>query len=154
MCDICDGKTPDESLIDLHLTIARFGWAVMEIEPGRGHPGWAYTIGLQTGFGHPELVVVGLPQGAGPTMLNALGEQVSRGRPFEAGVLGSCRRCGQDVALLDVDERQATGGLMGTWAAYHEALGSELWPRALQLVVACLPETWMWRLDRAEPLLA
>jgi len=67
-------------------TIRRHGWAVQAVagdEPRR-RPAFAYTVGLW-GFGHPELVVVGLPQPDAHRLLNAVGGLVRAGETLRPG---------------------------------------------------------------------
>ncbi len=71
---------------DLQRVVDRFGWAVLHGGGGGpDDPRWSHTVGLH-GFGHPEVVVVGLPFEAGETYLNLVGEAVRAGAAFPAGV--------------------------------------------------------------------
>jgi hypothetical protein len=69
-------------LRDLRRVIDRFGWAVLH---GGGSsptdPRYSHTAGL-TAFGHPEVIVVGLPFEAGEKYLNLVGEAVRAGARF------------------------------------------------------------------------
>jgi len=71
-------------LRDLQGVVDRFGWAVLHGGGSPGDPRWSHTVGL-TGFGHPEVVVVGLPFEAGETYLNLVGEAVRAGARFTPG---------------------------------------------------------------------
>jgi hypothetical protein len=55
--------------------IDRFGWAVVGVEGDRIHPPWAYTLGL-TAYGHPELVITGLPGPRATWLLNTVATTV------------------------------------------------------------------------------
>jgi uncharacterized protein DUF4262 len=83
------GPQPDEQdetqvLRDLRRVIDRFGWAVLHGGGSPGDPRYSHTAGL-TAFGHPEVIVVGLPFEAGEKYLNLVGEAVRAGARFTAG---------------------------------------------------------------------
>ncbi len=61
------------------------GWHVVLIPPEEGKPGWAFSIGLFHSFGHPEVVVFGLPLELLGAVVNGVGEEVQAGKRFEAG---------------------------------------------------------------------
>ncbi|MBX6373428.1 MAG: DUF4262 domain-containing protein [Acetobacteraceae bacterium] len=66
--------------------IAERGWAVVAVAAEGEHPPFAYTVGLETGFDHPEIMLVGnfaprIVQG----VLGAAGERVKAGARFEPG---------------------------------------------------------------------
>jgi hypothetical protein len=46
---------------------------------------WAYTVGLHRSYGHPELVLVGLPAPMAGGLLQILGERVAEGGVVGAG---------------------------------------------------------------------
>lgn len=64
------------------------GWHVLEVfSEDDSAPLFAYTIGLEQTFGHPELVIFGLNDDLDVMhrVLNALGERVRKGERFEHG---------------------------------------------------------------------
>lgn len=73
MCWVCDhpGATRADYLDHMRRLIARYGWAVQEVERDRVHPPWAYTVGLTT-FGQPELVATGLSRRRAADLLNGV----------------------------------------------------------------------------------
>jgi Domain of unknown function (DUF4262) len=81
-------------LRDLKRVIDRFGWAVLHGGGSPGEPRYSHTAGL-TAFGHPEVIVVGLPFEAGEKYLNLVGEAVRAGVRFSPGVV--------TTALTDAD---------------------------------------------------
>jgi hypothetical protein len=81
-------------LRDLQGVIDRFGWAVLHGGGAPGDPRYSYTAGLSR-FGHPEVIVVGLPFEAGEKYLNLVGEAVRAGARFSPGVT--------TTALTDAD---------------------------------------------------
>ena len=78
---------PESPDIDFRVRadIARFGWHLVLIPPDHGTSGWVHTIGLEQGFGHPELLVFGNDLAVLAPLLNALGERVRGGVKFSAG---------------------------------------------------------------------
>jgi hypothetical protein len=69
--------------------VADNGWMIQAVF-GDPHampplPGWAYTIGLLTGFGRPEIIAIGLPSDVGAALLNDLGERIRNGERFSDG---------------------------------------------------------------------
>jgi hypothetical protein len=79
---MCDGWTLDEAQADLNDRKQRFGWALQGVEGARP---WAYSIGLTERFGHPELVMVGVPLDAAGAMVNRIGRRIAEGEDFLAG---------------------------------------------------------------------
>lgn len=62
------------------------GWHINSVF-GDPLPIFAYTVGLEHSFEHPELIVMGLPPNLAATLLNQIGESVREGRQFRDGVL-------------------------------------------------------------------
>lgn len=60
MCMMCDGATPDEMRFMVYGHIEKYGWHIVYVENQKRSASWAYTIGLSSRFGHPELAVVGV----------------------------------------------------------------------------------------------
>lgn len=60
------------------------GWHVVKVPEAEGTPGWAFSIGLHHTFGHPEVVVFGLPLEVMHEAINTLGAAVREGAIFEA----------------------------------------------------------------------
>ncbi|GAW51265.1 MULTISPECIES: DUF4262 domain-containing protein [unclassified Nocardioides] len=70
---------------DLRTKIDTFGWAVRNVSDADPARCLSYTVGL-TAYGHPEVVMTGLPPEAGHAFLNIVGEIVVReGGRFTAG---------------------------------------------------------------------
>jgi hypothetical protein len=63
--------------------VANAGWMVQGVfgdpQATPRLPSWAYTIGLLTGFGRPEMIAVGLPTDVAAALLNEFGERISQG---------------------------------------------------------------------------
>lgn len=65
--------------------IARVGWAVVGIPEDEEGPGYAYSVGLYHTFGHPEVILIGLPWEVSYRFVNDIGSAVKGGRSYEAG---------------------------------------------------------------------
>ena len=93
MCWACDhpGATRADYLDHVRTVIARYGWAVQDVERDRVHPPWAYTVGLTT-FGQPELVATGLSPRRAADLLNGVAEHLLH---------AAAPRPGEQVKLVD-----------------------------------------------------
>jgi hypothetical protein len=67
--------------------IDEFGWHVMKVfanDPGQ--PEFAYTTGLWKNYGHPELLIVGVPLDRAQAIINEMGGDIRDGvRRFQPG---------------------------------------------------------------------
>ena len=79
--------------------IAEFGWHVIMVPADDEGPSFAYSIGLFRTYGHPEVIVFGLPLATMHSILNTIGEEVRRGRRFDAGDRSDEILEGQPVAF-------------------------------------------------------
>ena len=64
--------------------IERVGWAVLLIPEDNGRSGFAFTIGLFHTYGHPEIILIGLPRLTSYTLVNTVGRRVRAGEKFDA----------------------------------------------------------------------
>ena len=71
-------------LDDLHRMIDAHGWAVRNVVDPDPAKCISYTVGL-TKYGHPEMVMTGLPPEAATAFLNLVGDIVRHGGRFKAG---------------------------------------------------------------------
>lgn len=85
MCLECDGMSREQVLELVVRDIEEHGWAVVAVDGDGWDPPLAYTVGLTRFHGHPELMVSGLGADESVAVLDRLGEEVRRGRRFEAG---------------------------------------------------------------------
>lgn len=76
----------DQSDAWLRETIRNHGWAVQAVfgNHRKRRPDFSYTVGLW-GFGHPELLVIGLAAEVACRLLNQLGELVRAGESLRPG---------------------------------------------------------------------
>jgi len=66
-----------DPLDDLRAKIDAYGWAVRNVTDADPAKCLSYTVGL-TAYGHPEVVMTGLPPEVGTAFLNIVGEIVVR----------------------------------------------------------------------------
>jgi hypothetical protein len=99
--------------------IEEHGWFVAKIPPGESEaePPFAYTIGLHKQFGHPELIIVGLPLDTMHAILNACGELVRSGEKLPVDVLVAEILEDYSVRFRTVNERKS----------YDEHVGYAIW---------------------------
>jgi hypothetical protein len=66
--------------------IQRVGWHVTGVfaKEGEDGPEWAFSSGLFHSFGHPEVVVFGLPFERCMDVVNVIGEQVKAGSRYDS----------------------------------------------------------------------
>jgi hypothetical protein len=102
------GEPPDpadEHDRKLLADVKRHGWHVIGVEEDEEGPSFAYSIGLYRSFGHPEVVVFGLPVKVMHQVVNAAGEKVRFGERFghldESGDILE----GYDVAFRAMERR-------------------------------------------------
>lgn len=119
-----DVITPvDELFFGLHATIERCGWAVISVFGERGRPPWAYTMGLEARYDHPELVVVGLDDRSASAILNRLAVRVSDGEQLNLLPRARTTVGGQPLLLRPVHDAHWETDRFATWLAYYDALG-------------------------------
>lgn len=136
MCWACDhpDATRADYLDHMKRIIARYGWAVQDVERDRVHPPWAYTVGLTT-FGQPELVATGLSRRRAADLLNGVAGHLLHAaapRPGEQVTLVG----GPLIQIVEVAEPTA-----------HLTVAVELFGphiRALQVVHADDRGHWPW----------
>lgn len=82
-----EGRQLDTQETKVVSDVERVGWSVMLIrdEPEKNQPGWAFTIGLFESHGHPEVAIFGLKEESRVNILNWIGENVKKHKPFSAG---------------------------------------------------------------------
>lgn len=65
--------------------IRRYGWHATGVFASQGSPEYVYTTGLTETYGHPELVIAGLPARTGHSLLVAAAERIEQDGPLEDG---------------------------------------------------------------------
>ena len=62
--------------------VQRHGWHVLKIQEDEEGPAFAYSVGLEWSFGHPEIAVFGLDLDLMHRMINEIGEGIRKGDRF------------------------------------------------------------------------
>ena len=75
----------DEAELRVRSDVDTYGWHVAKIGGDERAPPWAFTIGLEHSFEHPEVLVFGMELELLHGLLNQIGELVKSGRSFEPG---------------------------------------------------------------------
>jgi len=127
--------------------VDEFGWHVVLIEEDSVGPGFAYTVGIQKSYGHPEFIVFGLPNHLMHHILNDLGTTVKNGSklligpPYPEILAPDANGHNFDCFFRAVSK-----------AHYEEFLGYALWfyngPRfdALQLIWPAKDRHYPWEM--------
>ncbi len=103
----------DEKLIS---DVKTYGWHAVGVAEGDEQPPFVYSVGLYLSFGHPEIIVIGLPQNVGHTMIANAVNQLKTGEPIEWDRRNPNILEGYDVVFKVVDISN-----------YREHLGYALW---------------------------
>ena len=113
--------------------IEQFGWHVIKVMPEEDAPGFAYTIGLQQSFDHPEVLISGLDLDLMHALLNLIGEDIQNGRRFTGPESYDGILTGFDVYFRPVDSER-----------YLEYLGIALdhYKSHVQTAFHCLQCIW------------
>ncbi len=76
-------SVPDAKVLN---DIKRVGWHTLGVSPSTGEDGphWAFSIGLYHTFGHPEVIVMGLPVKTCQELVNVIGNHVKNGTQYDA----------------------------------------------------------------------
>jgi hypothetical protein len=131
MCTICDGQTHEEAHRDLIEKKERFGWALQAVEARRP---WVYTIGLTERFGHPELVMAGVPIPVAFHALNAVGARIAVGERLVVGQ-PDMSVAETQVEVGAVHPVHLANGLVGRWKDHYDRMPGAAPPlEVLQLI--------------------
>ncbi len=136
MCMMCEGFTLEETLDhDLEL-IEKCGFIVTGVDDSEAP--WAYTVGLDDGVGHPELIVAGPGWKHSAALLAEIGEAILRGARFLAG--DTWRSSEGRVRFGAVDPIQFR---LGTFAVWHNLVESDRLACAeYQALQVFVPRSW------------
>ena len=140
MCEMCDGKTLDEVLLEMHLRIAEQGWDLVCVEGDPpAFPPWAYTVGLCDGFGHPELVVAGARLETAAALLDVLAADVHDEEVWLQA--GDAIRLGErGVRIAPVHRGHLGTSLFNGWDRYYRSLGEPM--PELRVLQVVLDDDW------------
>jgi len=114
--------------------IAEIGWTVAAVTGDRTGCDWAYSVGLDLTYDHPELIIVGVDAPLAGAIVQAMAEKVAQGADL--------RDCGTvHVGPMQLRFR-AVDGLFcsqGDWFNLGRLVMAEMgrsWPETLQIVWA------------------
>lgn len=96
--------------------IAQYGWHVIQVAEDDEGPAFAFSIGFYRSFGHPEVIITGLPIDVMHVILNAIGDSLRAGMRFEADGTYDTLLEGYDCTFRPVPKEQ-----------YREFLGTAMW---------------------------
>jgi hypothetical protein len=82
--------------------VKQYGWHVLKVLADEGHSSHTYSVGLYKSFGHPEVVIVGLPGDTAHAFIDNLADEIRDGAVFEAGCRYGHLIDGYDVAFVQV----------------------------------------------------
>lgn len=110
-----------QALQDLQLTVQEHGFAIVPVKGnGKDIPGYIYSVGLGQKFGHPELVILGLPDDLIQELVTNIIAQLNKGAMFEDGKVYPGMFSEFAVGFLTIkDEFKST--IMDATAAFYGA---------------------------------
>jgi hypothetical protein len=121
MCFICDGHSVDELDRSNDIAIAVHGWMLCQVAADV-RPGWAYTVGLQESFDHPELLCIDL--GSDPEVQRFVVDRLA-GMVAATGSIDREELTWAGLQLVPVHPSHFTHGLAALWSKRYERLPSE-----------------------------
>ena len=146
----------EDRLEEFAADVATYGWVVMKVAANSPpDPDFAYSIGLFQSYGHPEIILVGLPEGIAHQIINDVGAAVRAGKRYTAGSTSGEFLEGYNVTFRVVPDYQF-GAYLGWGCRYY---GERAFP-ALQLVYPDRAGRWPWHDEAsdafraAQPVLA
>ena len=110
--------------------VTAHGWHVLTIG-GEGSSPYAFSIGFTRTFGHPEVLIIGLPQKTSHELLNVVGSRVSAGARFEHGLpyLGLLNRYPCEFRPVPESEyRNYLGAALGFYGSEPFGALQLVWP--------------------------
>jgi len=137
MCDICDGRTIEESFDRTRERIDDGRWQVLAVGYEEGvPPRWAYTVGLTELTGHPELVVTGrCCAGCAMRELNELAERIAAGDRWPIPTTNPIEVASGLAHLRAVLPGCWDTGWFAYWDEYYEHVGGAPPERTAALVL-------------------
>jgi len=146
----------EDRVAEFRADVATYGWIVIKVSANAApDPDFAYSIGLFQSFGHPEVILVGLPLEIAHTIINDVGGAIRAGGRFTAGSVSEQFLEGYNVTFRTVPVYQY-GAYLGWGCRYY---ANEPFP-VLQLIFPDRSGRWPWHeavdpgFRAAQPVLA
>jgi hypothetical protein len=140
----------DESETQLVNDVNEYGWHMITVPPDDQGPGFTYTIGLFKSYGHPEVIIFGLPIPVMQGVLDVVAEIVKDGRRFVDGEQTDDVMEGYACAFRTV-HRDHYRGHFGFAIWFYRTLGQEAFP-ALQCIWPDKGRRFPWERDCLESI--
>lgn len=123
-CDEDSHSGLDSHDVALLADVRAFGWHALVVSAeDKGEPSWAFTVGLQHVFGHPEFVVFGLEFKLMVSVLNRLGARVRNGEVFESGdAVDDLLEGGHCTTLREIREEESFEEYLGYGCWFYQRL--------------------------------
>lgn len=112
MCKQCEGEPIEAVFADLAHKIANHGFAIQQVADSS--QGWTYSIGLRTGFGHPDLFCVDAEPELQAMLVGRIGQAIVRGSS-PSTLLTSL-----DATLIDVHEKHLDDEWFANWTVMED----------------------------------
>src|SRR3954452_1501776 len=144
-------------IADLRNVIKKRGWAVRNVMPGptEQEVRFSYTIGL-TAFGHPEVIILGMPSQSAHEFLNLIGDEVRLGGRYGHGTLtGEFTDEDSPIAFIRAEDterltavEQIYGRVRALQMIWPDSTGRLPWqdgyrnPAGAQPLLGPLPDEW------------
>jgi len=96
------------------------GWCAVPVAPSEDPPtpGYTYTVGFETTYGHPEVVIFGLQPVAARGLMEMMVEYLAGGGHLPEGVFVGLLDNDLPSALLPIDPEEIDG-LVDSATAFH-----------------------------------
>lgn len=86
--------------------VATYGWHCVNIHPDDEGVGYAFTIGLFKSYGHPELIIFGLPGKVAHQILGLAADAAKAGNPIDLAQPTDALLQGYACCFAEVPKRQ------------------------------------------------
>ncbi len=83
--------------------VKEYGCHILNVA-GDGRSDFSYSVGLYANFGHPEIVIIGLPSGTAMSLINAVRDRAASGAPVADGTMSDGLVRGYPVAFVRVEQ--------------------------------------------------
>jgi len=111
--------------------VREYGCHILNVA-GDGRSDFSYSVGLYANYGHPEIVILGLPSATAMGLINMVRDRAASGAPVEDGTMADGLARGYPVAFVSVEQEHFVDRFgFANW--FYRALPAGEFP-VLQLV--------------------